>query len=108
MKHKYLLLSLVGAALLCGCDKQTKLNMEKMVLIQQNQSKQLATIQAQLTAVAPMLDKVNGYYFEKSHDDAFFFHTNTLYLTLTVGRKIESRLQVAETDREAEHALHRH
>ena len=105
MKHKYLLLSLVGAALLCGCDKQTKLNMEKMVLIQQNQSKQLATIQAQLTAVAPMLDKVNGYYFEKSHDDAFFFHTNTLYLTLTVGRKIESRLQVAETDREAEHAL---
>lgn len=105
MKHKYLLLSLAGAVLLCGCDKQTKLNMEKMVLLQQNQSKQLAVIQAQLTSVAPMLDKVNGYYFEKSHDDAFFFHTNTLYLLLTVDRKIEAELQLADTERAAEHAL---
>ena len=112
MKNKYLLLSLAGAVLLCGCDKQTRLNTEKisvlsqkMVLLQQNQSQQLATIQSQLTSLAPMLDKMNSSYFEKSHDDAFFFHTNTLYLLLTVDRKIESELQVADAERQAEHEL---
>ena len=112
MKNKYLLVSLAGAVLLCGCDKQTRLNTEKiaelsqkMVQLQQNQSTQLATIQTQLASLAPMLDKVNNYYFEKSHDDAFFFHTNTLYLLLLVERKIETQLQTAETERRAEHDL---
>ena len=112
MKHQYLLVALAGTILLTGCDKQTRLNTEKitvlsqkLVLLQQNQAQQLTTIQAQLTSLAPLLDKVNGYYFEKSHDDAFFFHTNTLYLLLTVDRKIEAELQLADTEREAEHAL---
>jgi hypothetical protein len=51
-----------------------------------------------------MLDKINDFYFEKSHDDAFFYHTNTLYLLLTVDKKIESHLQVADTERAAESA----
>ena len=105
MKKIYLLLSLAGAVLLGGCDKQTKLNTEKLVVAQQNQSTQLVAIHSQLTALAPMLDQVNGYYFEKSHDDAFFFHTNTLYLLLTIGRKIDSELQIADTERQAEHVL---
>ncbi|MDD5140867.1 MAG: hypothetical protein PHY43_11475 [Verrucomicrobiales bacterium] len=112
MKNKHLLLALAGAALFCGCDKQTRINTEKiavlsqkMVVLQQNQANQLATIQTQLTSLAPMLDKMNNSYFEKSHEDAFFFHTNTLYLLLTVDRKIESELQVADTERQAEHAL---
>jgi len=112
MKHKFFLLLIAGSAFLCGCDQQTKLNTEKiavlsqkLVLLQQSQSQQLATIQSQLTSLAPMLDKMNSYYFEKSHDDAFFFHTNTLYLLLTVDRKIESELQTAATEREAEQAV---
>src|SRR6266705_6567373 len=59
----------------------------------------------QLTSLAPMLVRMNSSYFEKSHDDAFFFHTNTLFLLLTVDRKIESELRVAETERQAEHDL---
>jgi hypothetical protein len=52
-----------------------------------------------------MLDKMNDFYFEKTHDEAFFFHTNTLYLLLTVDKKIEAHLQVADTERESESAL---
>lgn len=111
MKNKCLL-ALVGAVLLCGCDKQTRLNTEriellsrKLVLLQQNQSAQLAVIQSQLASLAPTLDRKNSSYFEKSHEDAFFFHTNTLFLLLTVDRKIESELQAADTERQAEHAL---
>jgi outer membrane murein-binding lipoprotein Lpp len=112
MKNKHLLLSLTGATLLCGCDKQTKINTEKIeilsqkvVQLQQSQSRQLAEIQSQLTSLAPMLEKMDSSYFEKNHEDAFFFHTNTLYLLLTVDRKIEAQLQVADTEREAENSL---
>ena len=112
MKHICLLLALAGTVILAGCDKQTRLNTEKisllsqkLVLLQQNQAAQLATIQSQLSTLAPLLDKVNNYYFEKTHEDAIFFHTNTLYLLLTVDRKIESELQQAATERAAEHAL---
>ena len=96
----------------CGCDNQTKRNTEKitalsekLVRLQQNQATQLATLQAQLDALAPRLDQMTSQHFEKSHDDAFFFHTNTLYLLLTVGRKIDAELQVAESQRQAEHDL---
>ena len=65
----------------------------------------MAAIQTQLTALTPALDKINNSYFEKSHEDAFFFHTNTLYLLLTVDRKIEAQLQVAETERQADSSL---
>ena len=105
------LLSLVGVTLLCGCDKQTKINSAKIDLLsrniiqyEQNQSKQMAVVQSQLTSLAPMLDKMNDFYFEKSHDEAFFFHTNTLYLLLTVDQKIESHLQLADTERESQNA----
>lgn len=98
--------------LLCGCDKQTKINTakidalsQKVVVIQQIQSQQLTDIQAQLTALGPAMDKINGTYFEKNHEDAFFFHTNTLYLLLLVERKIEAELQTAATERHAEHDL---
>jgi hypothetical protein len=112
MQKKYFLLALAGAALLCGCGKQTKINGEKIqilsqsiVQLEQNQARQMAAIQTQLTSLAPMLDKINDFYFEKSHDDAFFYHTNTLYLLLTVDKKIESQLQIADTERAADSSL---
>ena len=112
MKNIYLLLTLAGAVLLCGCNKQAKINNEKIeilsqkiIQLEQSQSRQMAAIQSQLTSLTPMLDKMNNYYFEKSHDDAFFYHTNTLYLLLTVGQKIESQLQVADAGREAQNSL---
>jgi hypothetical protein len=99
-------------ALFCGCNKQAKINSakieilsQKIVQLEQNQSKQLAVIQSQLASLTPMLDKMNNYYFEKGHDEAFFFHTNTLYLLLTVGQKIESQLQAADAGREAQNSL---
>jgi hypothetical protein len=112
MKPYYLLFPLTGAILLCGCNKQAKLNGEKIdalsqqvIQLQQNQLREITAIQTQLTALTPALDKINGSYFEKSHEDAFFFHTNTLYLLLTVDRKIEAQLQVAETERQADSSL---
>ncbi len=100
------------AGLLCGCNSQTKLNIEKttelskkLVALQEIQSKQIATLQSQLTSLAPMLDKMNAANFEKTHEDAIFFHTNTLYLILLVDNKIESELREADTERKAEHAL---
>lgn len=35
----------------------------------------------------------------------FFFHTNTLYLLLTIGKQIETQLQVADAERKAESSL---
>lgn len=112
MQKKCLLLLLVGAAILCGCDKQTKINSakieilsEKIVQLQQSQSKQMAVIQSELTSLAPMLDRMNNSYFEKNHDDEFFYHTNTLYLLLTVGKQIETQLQAADTERAAQNSL---
>ena len=112
MKPIYFLLPLTGTVLLCGCNQQTKLNGEKIevlsqriVQLEQTQARQMAAIQSQLTALTPALDKINNSYFEKSHEDAFFFHTNTLYLLLTVDRKIEAELQVAETERQADSSL---
>ena len=112
MQKTIRLIPFMLVALLCGCDKQTKINSAKIDLLsrniiqyEQNQSKQMAVIQSQLTSLAPMLDKMNDFYFEKSHDEAFFFHTNTLYLLLTVDKKIEAHLQLADTDRAAQNAL---
>src|SRR5271156_1349299 len=112
MQKTYLLLSLAGAVLFCGCEKQAKLNSakidilsQKIIQLEQTQSKQMAVIQSQLISLTPMLDKMNNYYFEKNHDDAFFYHTNTLFLLLTVGQKIESQLQVADSERAAQDAL---
>jgi len=111
MQKTIRLLPFILVALLCGCDKQTKINSAKIDLLsrniiqyEQNQSKQMAVIQSQLTSLAPMLDKMNDFYFEKSHDEAFFFHTNTLYLLLTVDKKIEAHLQLADTERESQSA----
>jgi hypothetical protein len=101
----------VVVLLFCGCNKQAKINSAKIDILTRNilqfeqaQARQTAAFQSQLTALEPMLDKMNDYYFEKSHDEAFFFHTNTLYLVLAVDKKIESQLQVAETDRTAQNA----
>jgi hypothetical protein len=112
MQKIYLLLSLIGAALLCGCNKQAKINSQKIdilsqkiVQLEQSQSQQMAAIQSQLTSLAPMLDKINDSYFEKNHEDAYFYHTNTLYLLLTIGKKIQAQLQVADTEREAQNSL---
>jgi hypothetical protein len=105
MNLKRLLLPLAGAVLLCGCGKQTRLNTEKLIQLQDKQAVQIATLQTQLTALAPMLTRMSGSYFEKTHDDAFFFHTNTLYLLLTVDRKIEAELRQADIERQAEHDL---
>src|SRR5258706_10745405 len=112
MKKNCLLLLLAGAVLLCGCNKQAKINAEKIEILSRNivqfeqgQASQMAALQAQLAALAPTLDKMSDSYFEKSHDQAMFFHTNTLYLILMVDKKIESQLQVADTERAAQNAL---
>jgi hypothetical protein len=112
MKKKYILLSLSGAVFLCGCNKQAKINSEKIdilaqkiVQLEQIQSRQMAVLQSELTSLAPELNKMNSSYFEKNRDDALFFHTNTLYLLLTIGKEIETQLQVADTEREAQNSL---
>ena len=112
MQKTFLLFLLAGAVLLCGCDKQAKINnqkidilSQKMVQLENNQSAQMAVLQSELTSLAPMLNKMNDTYFEKNRDDAFFFHTNTLYLLLTIGKQIETQLAVAEAERKAETSL---
>jgi hypothetical protein len=111
--HKTCLLpALAVAAFVCGCDKQAKINNEKIQILSQNivqfeqgQARQMALMQTQLNALAPMLDRMDSSYFEKNHDAEFFYHTNTLYLLLMVDKKIETHLQVADTEREAESSL---
>lgn len=109
MQKKFILLFVAAAALLCGCDRQTKTNTEKievlsekMVQLQLSQARQMEVFQAQLTSLAPMLDKMNNIYFEKTRDDALFFHTNTLFLLLTMDKNIESELGVADSKSEAQ------
>jgi len=76
-----------------------------MLQLQEAQARQMAVFQTQLTSLAPMLDKMNNFYFEKNHDDELFYHTNTLYLLLMVEKKIEAQLQIADTARAADSAL---
>jgi hypothetical protein len=112
MQKTFVFLSLAGAALLCGCGKQTKINTEEikilsqqMVQLQQSQAKQMAAIQSQLASLAPMLDKINNFYFEKARENELSYHTNTLYLLLAVDKNIESELRVAATERDADSLL---
>lgn len=111
MQKTFLLLSLSGAVLLCGCNQQTKINSQKIdllsqqiVQLEQAQSKQMALLQTQLISLAPELDKMNNSYFEKNRDDALFFHTNTLYLLLTIGKQIELQLQTADAESAAQNS----
>src|SRR5665213_3182845 len=110
MQKIILLLSLAGV--LCGCDKQEKINSQKMDVLSQRiaqleqiQTSQVAVVQSQLKALVPTLDQINGSYFEKNHDDALFFHTNTLYLLLTISKQIETQLQAADSERRAQNSL---
>ncbi len=112
MKKIYLSVLLVGAVLFCGCNKQAKINSQKIdilsqkiVQLEQSQSKQMAEIQSELNSLAPMLDKMNDTYFEKNHEDAYFYHTNTLFLLLTIGKKIQAQLQTADSAREAQNSV---
>ena len=111
MKKYIYLFSLGGAVLLCGCDKQTKLNgqkidalSQKIARLEQMQANQVMLLQSQLKSLPPTIDKMSSAYFEKNHDAALFFHTNTLYLLLTVGKQIESRLQAADAERQAQNS----
>jgi hypothetical protein len=106
MKTSFLALGLGLILALCGCDKQAKINSqkldalsEKIVHQEQIQSKQLALLQAQMAMLAPQLDKEASAYFEKNHDYALFFHTNTLFLLITIGKQIEAQLSAAEAAR---------
>jgi hypothetical protein len=106
MKKRFLVLAFGIAVLNGGCDKQAKINSQKIDALsekiahqEQGQSKQLALLQAQMAMLAPQLDKETSAYFEKNHDYALFFHTNTLFLLLTIGKQIEAQLQAAEVAR---------
>ncbi len=108
MQKTCLSIALCAVALLCGCDKQTKINSEKIQLLSQNilqfeqsQSRQMTLLQTQLVSLAPMFDRIHSSYFEKNHDYEFLYHTNTLYLLLTMGKKIEAHLQEADVQRES-------
>ena len=99
---------LVGAVLLVGCDKQAKINSQKIDILsekiahqEQIQSGQMKLLQAQMALLAPQLDKETSAYFEKNHDYALFFHTNTLFLLLTIGKQIEAQLSAADAARTA-------
>jgi hypothetical protein len=112
MRKNFLLFWLAGAALLCGCGRQDKINAQKidelsqkLAALQQIQSNQLAGLHSQLNTIAPTMNKVSDSYFEKSHEDAIFFHTNTLYLLLLVDQKIESELQTAAAARKVDQDL---
>jgi len=112
MQNIFILLPLAGALLLCGCGRQEKINAEKideltqkLAALQQIQSNQLAGIHSQINAIAPTMDKLSDSYFEKTHEDAIFFHTNTLYLLLLVDQKIESELQTAAAARKVDQDL---
>jgi len=103
---------LIVAGFLCGCNKQAKINSQKIdtlsqriTQLEQNQAKQMQILQAELNELAPELNRVNSAYFEKDRDAALFFHTNTLYLLLTIGKQIESQLQLADSEREAQNGL---
>jgi len=112
MKKFYVILSLAGAACLGGCDKQTQVNTEKIqalsqkiIQLQENQAKEIAALQSQLASLPPMLDKMDSYYYAKGHDDALFYHTNSLQLLLAVDRKIAAQFQDAATERETANSL---
>jgi hypothetical protein len=114
MKTANYFIPLTAALLLCGCNKQAKINSEKIQILsqniiqfEQNQNRQMQLLQSELTSLAPMLDKMDSAYFEKNRDDALFFHTNTLYLLLTLGQQIESQLQAADATRNVDSALAR-
>ena len=99
---------LVGVLLLVGCDKQAKINSQKIDILsekiahqEQIQSGQMKLLQAQMALLAPQLDKETSAYFEKNHDYALFFHTNTLFLLLTIGKQIEAQLSAADAARTA-------
>ena len=99
---------LVGALLLVGCDKQAKINSQKIDILSEKiahqdqiQSGQMKLLQAQMALLAPQLDKETSAYFEKNHDYALFFHTNTLFLLLTIGKQIEAQLSAADVARTA-------
>lgn len=106
----FILLSVCAAAL-CGCDKQAKINSQKIDALtahiahqEETEARQLAVMQTQLAMIAPQLDKETSAYFERNHDAALFFHTNTLFLLITIGKQIESQLQAADKARAAETA----
>jgi outer membrane murein-binding lipoprotein Lpp len=112
MQKIYLLCSLVGVVLLCGCNKQARINSQKIDALSQRinqlekaQAKQMDVLQAELNSLAPELNKVNSSYFERNRDDALFFHTNTLFLLLTIGKQIETQLQLAGTERQTQNSL---
>jgi hypothetical protein len=103
---------LASVAVLGGCDKQTQVNTEKiqalsqkMIQLQQNQAKELEALQSQLKSLPPMLDKMDSYYYGKGHDDALFYHTNSLQLLLAVDRKIAAQFRDATTERETANSL---
>lgn len=112
MQKAHLIFTLVGAVFLCGCNKQAKINSQKIdilsqkiIQLEQKQAKEMELLQVELNELAPELNKMNSSYFEKNRDDALFFHTNTLFLLLTIGKQIETQLQLADTERAAQNSL---
>jgi outer membrane murein-binding lipoprotein Lpp len=109
---RLLLILLAGAFLFCGCGRQEKINSQKIdalsahiAQLEQQQRTQTALIQAELNALAPELSRVDNTYFEKNRDDALFYHTNTLFLLLTIGKQIESQLETAAAERQTQNTV---
>jgi uncharacterized caspase-like protein len=112
MQKTFFIFLFAGAALFCGCDKETQVNTEKiqalsqkMIQLQQSQARELAALQSQLASLPPMLDRMDSYYYAKGHDDALFYHTNTLQLMLLMEKKNEAQFQYAGTERETASSL---
>ena len=112
MQKIHLLLILAAAAFLCGCDKQTQANTQKidvltqkMFILQQAQSHQLDIIQKQLSSLPPLLDKVEQKYFKESQDKALFYHTNALYFLVTIDKRIQAQFDQAAAAQRASDQL---
>ena len=68
MKNLFLAVLFSSTILLCGCDKQAKINSQKIDALsetvahqEQIQSKQMAFLQAQMAMLAPQLDKAEAW-----------------------------------------------
>lgn len=112
MKSTIFRLLLWSTICFVGCDKQTQTNTEKIqvlcqkiMLLEQNQSKQLAVMHAQLGSLPATVEKINNAYFTRTHEDALFYHTNMVYLVLAMDKRIQSQFENANAEHDADSAL---
>ena len=106
------LASITAAALLCGCDNQTKSDTAKIealahkidvvysnsILLFSNQM----DLASEIISVKRDMGQMNYYYFTNSHQDALFYYTNTMHVLLLLDKKLDLQFKVAEAQSQAD------